>query len=155
MAMNFFDRTVLTTFLHDKIPLTQAMTVEVLEAGFARLILRVPLAPNLNHHGTAFGGSLSTAGTVAAWTWLYASLQSLGFHDAKIVVVHSESEFFVPVREDFSVEVHAPDETIWETFLAKLRQKNRGSVPLTALVCEGGKRAFELRGVFHVSLGDA
>lgn len=155
MAINFFDHNVLTSFLHNKIPLTQAMTVEVVEAGFARLILRVPLAPNLNHHGTAFGGSLSTAGTVAAWTWLYASLQSLGFVDAKIVVMHSESEFYAPVREDFSVEVHAPDETTWETFLAKLRQKQRGSVPLSALVCEGGREAFLLRGVFHVSLGGA
>ncbi len=53
----------LQTYLHTHIPLSKAMEVEVVQATPDIIELRAPLAPNINHRGTAFGGSISTLAT--------------------------------------------------------------------------------------------
>ena len=55
----------LEAFLHEKIPLTRAMGLRVAESSAARLVLEAPLAANVNHLGTAFGGSLHALPTLA------------------------------------------------------------------------------------------
>lgn len=56
----------LEQYLHDHIPLSKAMQVSVLEASQERVILMAPLAPNINHTESVFGGSASAVATLAA-----------------------------------------------------------------------------------------
>src|SRR6266540_3523639 len=53
------DLAVLQKYLHDHIPLSKAMDVEVVEATDDGVTLAAPLAPNINHRETVFGGSAS------------------------------------------------------------------------------------------------
>lgn len=55
----------LRTYLHDHIPLSRAMAVEVVEASANHVLLEAPLAPNINMHGTMFGGSSATLALLA------------------------------------------------------------------------------------------
>ena len=57
----------LETYLHDHIPLSRAMAVRVVTSAPGHVELAAPLEPNINVHGTAFGGSVSTLGVLAAW----------------------------------------------------------------------------------------
>ena len=54
----------LAAFLHEKIPLSAAMDVSVVSASASEVVLEAPLDPNINVHGTMFGGSVST---LACW----------------------------------------------------------------------------------------
>ena len=51
------------------------MGVEVIEAAWNGVTLRAPLAPNINHRETVFGGSASAVAILAAWAILYVRLQ--------------------------------------------------------------------------------
>lgn len=61
----------LQTVLHHDIPLTAEMGLEVLEWREQQLSLHLPLAPNVNHKSTMFGGSLYCGAVLAGWGWLH------------------------------------------------------------------------------------
>src|SRR5258708_20307400 len=68
----------LEAFLHEKIPLTRAMGLRVAESTAVRLVLEAPLAANVNHLGTAFGGSLHALPTLACYAPLWTLLREAG-----------------------------------------------------------------------------
>ena len=68
----------LQAFLLAHVPLAGAMGVRVVEAGEAGVRLALPLAPNLNHHGTAFGGSVSAAFEPASRTTSAPGMSATG-----------------------------------------------------------------------------
>ena len=49
----------LQRYLHERIPLARAMEVEVRALASDGVELGAPLAPNINHRDTVFGGSAS------------------------------------------------------------------------------------------------
>ena len=51
-------------YLHRYIPLAIAMGVRVKDATPARVELTAPLAPNVNHHDSVFGGSAAAVATL-------------------------------------------------------------------------------------------
>ena len=53
--------------LHSKIPITRAMGVRVAEYDGRRLVLSAPLDANVNHLGTAFGGSLNALAVLSGY----------------------------------------------------------------------------------------
>ena len=55
----------LRNVLHEEIPLTKAMGVEVNSYDGHCLVLSAPLDPNTNHKDTAFGGSLYSLAVLA------------------------------------------------------------------------------------------
>ena len=54
-------------YLHAHIPLSLAMGVKVLSSSREAVRLSAPLAPNINHRATVFGGSASAVALLAAW----------------------------------------------------------------------------------------
>ena len=68
----------LQTYLHQHIPLSQAMDVTVVEASPHQVVLSAPLAPNINHRDTVFGGSASAVAILAAWSMLHLRLSAQG-----------------------------------------------------------------------------
>ncbi|MGE5240286.1 MAG: YiiD C-terminal domain-containing protein, partial [Bacteroidota bacterium] len=69
------DRRELERYLHEQIPLSKAMGVEVMEASGEKVELAAPFAPNINHLETVFGGSASAVAILAAWTLLHVRLE--------------------------------------------------------------------------------
>jgi len=62
-------------YLHRNIPLSAAMGVRVRSATPRRVELEAPLAPNINHQSTVFGGSASALAMLSAWTLVHLGLR--------------------------------------------------------------------------------
>lgn len=116
----------LTDFLRRSIPLTQALDVHVAEAADGRVRLIAPLAANLNHHGTAFGGSLATLGILAGWTVLHMSLEDAGVA-ASLVVRHVELDYLAPVDRDLIADSALP-QADWPRFVETLQRGRRARI---------------------------
>jgi thioesterase domain-containing protein len=138
----------LTAFLHEQIPLTRAMELRATEANAQRLVLEAPLAPNRNHLGTAFGGSLQALPTLACYGALWMILREAGI-DGHVVVKRAHATFHEPVEGKMRACCERPSATVVNDFLAHLRRHNKARMELAAIV-EGasGKPAVKFSGSF-------
>ena len=137
----------LTRLLHQHIPLTAAMQVQVRVCEPARVVIAAPLAPNLNIHGTAFGGSLAILGILSGWTLLYHALQARGLA-AKLVIQKNECEYLEPVAQEFSAESQCPAAAEWEAFCEQLVQRGRARLAVASTVFADGRAAVKSSGTF-------
>lgn len=138
----------LEKFLHAKIPLTAAMGIRVIQTGPRRLILEAPLAPNVNHLGTVFGGALHTLPTLACYAALWTLLVEGGV-DGHVVVKTSHARYRQPVPGAFRACCDRPPRDIAAKFLDDLRRFKKARMDLASVV-EGpdGKVAVEFQGSF-------
>ena len=134
-------------FLHEKIPLTRAMGVAVIESG-ARLVLEAPLTANVNHLGTAFGGALHALTTLACYAALWTLLREAGL-DGHVVVKKSAASYRQPVTGTLRAICRRPPPDLAATFLGDLRRHKKARMELTAVI-EGadGQPAVEFSGTF-------
>ena len=137
----------LEKFLHEKIPLTRAIGVTVAESG-ARLVLEAPLVPNVNHLGTAFGGSLHALPTLACYAALWTLLRETGL-DGHVVVKRSSANYRQPVKGTLRAVCLRPPADLVAEFIGDLRRHKKARMELTAVVeGENGKPAVEFSGSF-------
>jgi thioesterase domain-containing protein len=138
----------LEKYLHQNIPLSQAMGIQVEEASAVKIILKAPLTPNINHKKTVFGGSLHAAATLACWSLLHLNLKEL--QDVQIVIAKSEVNFQAPVLGDFTAECLLPEKKIWERFLKVLEAKSKAPIHLLAHIRSSEQICVAYHGVFVV-----
>lgn len=120
-------------FLHEKIPLSQAMGISLLHVSEGEAQIHCPLKPNRNHKGTAFGGSISAAHLLACYAWLFYFLNSKKI-EAHLVVKESQIQFLKPVTADFTVSCANPGLGLTESFLKVLDKKGRAKVTLNSKI---------------------
>ncbi len=118
-------------YLHSHIPLSAAMGVRVKVATTREVILSAPLAPNINHHRTVFGGSGVVLATLAAWTLLHVRLERERI-GAQLVIQRSAMEYERPIPGDFEAVSRLEDETAWERFRAVFERRGRARMTLRA-----------------------
>lgn len=135
----------LERYLHEHIPLSRHLGARVLEAGPDSVRLGAPLAPNLNHRQTAFGGSISALAILAGWTWLYARLGGTSF-PGRIVIQANSIAYLAPGEGDFEAICRAPDPARWTRFERTLERRHRGRLDLEADVTAGERRIATFRG---------
>jgi thioesterase domain-containing protein len=116
-------------YLHENIPLSSAMGIRVRVATPEHLLLAAPLAPNINHHQTVFGGSGAVLATLAAWTLLHLRLQHERL-DAQLVIQRSSIEYDRPIPGDFEAVCRFADETAWGRFRSTLQRRGRARITL-------------------------
>ncbi|QDU50919.1 YiiD C-terminal domain-containing protein [Gimesia panareensis] len=142
-----YDAEEVTAYLHQHIPITRAMQLQVLPPEAEKLSLTARLAPNLNHQETAFGGSIASIGILAGWTLIHLRLRS-DQRRHQIVIQKSEIDFLRPIEADFSGECLLPTESDWEPFLTCLERKGRARIELQPQVTVNGKTAATIKGLF-------
>ena len=126
----------LQSYLHEHIPLSQAMGVQVISIADERVVLGAPLAPNINHHGTAFGGSGATLATLAAWSLLHLRLIAAGLPSDE-VIQSSTMDYLAPIDSDFTAVARLEPDADWDGFLTMLSRRGRARIGLQAeLVAE-------------------
>ena len=86
----------LQQYLHEHIPLSRAMQVTVLAASVEEVLLAAPLAPNINHRETVFGGSASAVCILAAWSLVQVRLRAARI-PARLVIQRNLMEYLLPV----------------------------------------------------------
>lgn len=116
----------LTDYLHQELPLANALGVCVVNTQEWAVHLTAPFAPNRNNHGTAFGGSLATLGILSGWAMVHSALLREGL-DADLVIQKSECDYHQPITG----EIHAHAQMLpadWQAFLAAYATKGRGRI---------------------------
>lgn len=137
----------LERFLHRSIPLTEAMGVSVIGADERSITLRAPLAPNINHRQTVFGGSASAVAMLAAWSLLYARLTATGI-DARLVIRRNTMEYEAPISGDFEARSSIAEAGDWESFVTRLERKGKARIGTTATIRQGGRVVARFGGEF-------
>lgn len=129
---------LLQSVLHQDIPLTRDMGVEVISWQDHQLRLHLPLAQNINHKSTLFGGSLYCGAVLAGWGWLYLRLKEAGIDDGHIVIQDGQIQYPLPVKRDGVAICDAPDEASWDKFLKMYQRRGLARLALkTRIVAEG------------------
>jgi thioesterase domain-containing protein len=123
----------LEAFLHEQIPLTRAMGVQVIESNARRLVLEAPLDKNVNHLGTAFGGSLHALPTLACYAAVWTMLRAAGI-DGHVVVKRSEASYRRPVTGRLRAICEQPSAAIAQEFLQDFKRHGKARLELTAIV---------------------
>jgi thioesterase domain-containing protein len=138
-------------YLYQCIPLSAAMGVQVRTASVDHVRLSAPLAPNVNHTETVFGGSAAAVATLSAWTLLHLRLEDAGL-DARLVIQRSRMEYERPIPGDFEALCDFGDEPAWDRFQATLTRRGRARLTLTAHLEHLESRVASFEGEF-VALG--
>lgn len=141
----------LEDYLHSHIPLSRAMQVSVVSADRRRVVLAAPLAPNINHRETVFGGSASAVAILSAWSLVYLGLGQAGLR-ARVVIQRNTMEYVRPITGVFTATAQLADPADWERFLAMLRRKAIARVTVNSALEQDGQSVGSFTGEF-VALG--
>lgn len=124
-------------YLRERIPLTRAMAVEVRAAGVDGVELYAPLAPNINHRDTVFGGSASAVAILAAWSALHVRMRAAGL-DVRLVIRRNTMSYERPITTGFTATAAPPAGEAWEKLVATAARGRPARVNVAAqLYCEG------------------
>ncbi len=123
----------ITAYLHAQMPITRSLgaRVELYEGDSVRLA--APLAPNLNHAATAFGGSLSAVAILSGWVLVHLQLRERGIAN-RLVIQRSVYDFAAPVDGDFTATSVLPPAAAWNRFLATLARHHIARVTVRTTV---------------------
>lgn len=135
--------------LYRDIPLSRSMQVEVSGLDMTGLRLRAPLAPNINHKDSAFGGSLTTLCTLAGWALLHVLLHER-WPTATVVIQHAETQYRHPVITDFEACCSLPDAASFALLWRTLERHGRARIRLEATVAGADGPAVQFAGEFVV-----
>ena len=137
----------LEAYLHGHIPLSAAMQVTVDVVAADGVTLRAPLAPNINHRETVFGGSASAIAILAAWSLLHTRLLADGIA-ARLVIQSNTMDYDAPILGEFSARssLEAPGQ--WPRFTRTLSRMGRARTGAIAVLESGGQVAGRLTGEF-------
>jgi thioesterase domain-containing protein len=132
-------------FLHQQIPITRAMGLRVAANDENGFVVEAPVALNSNHLRTAFGGSINSVATLAAYGFLWLELNEAAAH---VVVAESSIRFLRPVRETIRAICLRPSADELEAFRAQFSTKRKARIALRVNVIEAGETAAEFEGSF-------
>ena len=120
-------------------PPVRALGLSIADYDGERLVLRAPLAANVNDKGSAFGGSLASLMTLAAWGLTTLKLDEVGLR-AEVYVQDSQLRYIKPLYDDLRIEARLAPDQDWTGFRAAFasRGKARATLTATALDASGG-----------------
>ena len=139
----------LETYLYERIPLTRAMAVEVRAAGPGGVEVYAPLAPNINHRDTVFGGSASAVAIVAAWSALHVRMRAAGL-DVRLVIRRNTMSYDRPITSGFTATAAPPADEAWDKLVATVERGRPARVNVGAQLHCDGQLVGELDGEFAV-----
>lgn len=112
-----------------QIPLARAMALRVVAHAGESLTLAAPLAPNINDKGCAFGGSLASVMTLAAWALMSIRLEDAGHH-AEVYVQDSTVRYLAPLYGDIQAEAWLQDGQDWGEVIAGFAARGKARARL-------------------------
>jgi thioesterase domain-containing protein len=128
-------------YLHAHIPLARAMQAVVLESSDEVVVMRAPLAPNLNHQASVFGGSASALAMLASWGLLCSRLtdQGLSSRVVRVVIQRNTMTFARPMTADFMARAFLTQAALWPQFLRTLGRRGKARIAVSAQLRAAGE----------------
>ncbi|WP_338723503.1 YiiD C-terminal domain-containing protein [Devosia sp. XK-2] len=136
----------LTDYLHRHMPLSRAMAVTTIESSAEMVVLEAPLAPNINVHGTMFGGSVATLGLLAAWSVLHLGMEAAGL-TGQLVIHRTSTDYLRPI-EGIARAVAKPNNVDWGKLGLVLARRGKARLSATADIAVEDAVAARLDGIF-------
>jgi thioesterase domain-containing protein len=143
----------LEAYLHVHIPLSAAMQVTVVAVSPEMVTLAAPLAPNINHRNTAFGGSVSAVAILSAWALMNRRLLAEDL-PGRLVIQSNQMDYDAPISSDFTATATLADTESWPLFRRTLQRRGRGRIRTNAMVRCGDTVAGRFEGEFVAFLLD-
>lgn len=140
-------REYLQRTLYEEIPLSRAMGLTVRAYDGASITLAAPLALNLNHKSTAFGGSLYSMVVLAGWGLLFLKLAEQGEH-GQLVIQDASIDYKLPVESDFEATCCVPEGGGLERFIEMFRRRHKARIRLEARVMNQAREAVSFLGTY-------
>ena len=126
----------LKQYLHDHIPLSLAMGVEVETVRPDRVVLRAPIAPNINHRETVFGGSASALAILSGWALVHCRLAAEGL-GSRLVIQRNSMSYDRPIVTGFQACATMDNDARWQRFVTLLARRGKARVTVGSLLtCE-------------------
>jgi len=97
------------------------------------LSVSAPLANNVNDKACAFGGSLVSVMTMAAWGLLSEQCRREQI-DAEVYIADTQLRFRAPLFGDLNAQASLHEDTDWAVFLQTLRSKSRARAVVRASI---------------------
>lgn len=123
----------------------------VLEVHPETVVLSAPLAPNINHRETVFGGSASAIAILAAWSLLHTRLSASGV-SSRLVIQRNRMDYEAPILGAFTARSFIAQPQAWQSFVRMLARKGVARIAVSATLEYGGNLVGRFEGEF-VALG--
>ena len=143
---------VLTQTLHREVPLTRQMGVNVVGYDGDKLTATADFGPNVNIHGTAFGGSQFSICAVAGWAMLHLKYEEAGVQ-ALSVLGDASIKYFSPVKGEIRALCHLPEDGTFEPFMKRVGNGERAAITLITEILSGDKVAARFQGRYSALFG--
>lgn len=128
----------ITQHFYAKIPLSRQLGIQVISATRSKAVLSAPLAPNINHVSTVFGGSLYAVAALSCYALFQVLAQESGELSDQLVIQEGHIRYLAPVTSDFTVEATLASPGDDKAFLEAVRRLGKGRLSLVASVlCQG------------------
>lgn len=141
------DARELESYLHAHIPLSAAMQVAVRAVDADGVTLAAPLAPNINHRETVFGGSASAVAILAAWSLLHTRLLADGLH-VRLVIQSNTMDYDKAIFGDFTARSSLAEPDQWPRFMRMLARMRRGRLRVNSVLQSDGAVVGRMTGEF-------
>lgn len=122
----------LQRLLHREVPLSRHMGVAVESYDDVTLALGADLEPNVNIHGTAFGGSMYSLAALCGWALLRLRLEDLSLR-AEVVLGSARIDYRQPVRSKLIARAACVARD-FEAFASRVHDNRRASVEVAVVL---------------------
>lgn len=109
--------------------------------------MAAPLANNINHQQTAFGGSLFSVAALAGWGLLQMKMTELDV-EANTVIAGGDVSYSVAVTSALTCHCELPPD--YQGFVDKLGSRGKASIQLKSEFYEGDQLAMQFSGTYVV-----
>lgn len=120
------------------IPITGAMGLRIAELSASRAVVEMPFDRHVNHVGSAFGGSVYSAGALACYALFRALTEERGYSGRQLVIQQGQIDYKRPIQGPIRATCSAPDRVAVEGFFAAVERRGKGRLRLTATIGESG-----------------
>ncbi len=114
--------------IRSTIPLSDAMQFDIVELTEKSIMVRAPLPPNVNIHGTGFAGSIYSLAILTGWAMLTHIIDSQDF-EGDLVVGKAEICYLKPVSGDIECRCSVPD-YLYEAFNKDMKNNSKAKISL-------------------------
>ena len=132
--------------IRSTIPLSEVMQFEIAGLTDESILVRAPLAPNVNIHGTGFAGSIYSLAVLTGWAMVTHIVNSRSIN-CELVVSKAEIRYLKPVVGDIECRCEVTDSVI-DQFIDYYQNNARSRIMLEIIV---GDEQAALNATYHIS----
>lgn len=140
----------LEQYLYEHIPLSLVMQVSVIGVREDGVTLRAPLAPNINHTSTIFGGSASAVAILSAWSLVHVYMKNAGIA-CSIVIQRNSMAYEKPIYGSFTAHSSITEPALLALFMRTFLRRGRARISVSSLLEYESKIVGKFEGDFVVT----